>query len=100
MTTERKVCMSCLLVSNYHKDVCKRCGYSELASIDDYVDQSCLNDVNKQVLDKVLELASEISSDVKSFDKYWLKVWDSEIDMDFEMISTMEQKDWSYVLNE
>ena len=100
MITERKVCMSCLLVSNYHKAVCKRCGYSELSSIDDYFDQSCLNGENRQVLDKVLELANEIRSDVESFDKYWFKVWDSEIDMDFEMISEMEQKDWSYVLNE
>ena len=92
--------MSCLLVSNNHTDVCKRCRYSELTSIDDYVDQSSLNESNKQVLDKVLEIASEIRSDVKGFDRYWYKVWDSEIDMDFEMISEMEQKDWSYVLNE
>lgn len=100
MIKDRKVCMGCLLVSNNHADVCKRCGYSELSNIDDYFDQSSLNDKNKQVLDKVLELASEIRSDVKSFDNYWFKVWDSEIDMDFEMISEMEQKDWSYVLDE
>lgn len=96
----RKVCLGCLLVSDTHNiDSCKRCGYSEFGNIEDYVDQDSLNNDNLQIAHELRVQASKIEAECKKFSKDWDKLWNSDKDMDFEMISEMEQNDYRSIVS-
>ena len=94
----RKVCLGCLLVSNTHStNSCKRCGYSEFGNIDDFVEQDCLNNNNLLVARELRDQARKIEQDCKQFTKKWDKLWGSDKDMDFDLVSVLEQEDYSYL---
>ncbi len=95
----RKVCLSCLLVSDTHNtDSCKRCGYSEFGNIDDFVEQDCLNNNNLLVALELRDQARKIEQECKQFTKIWNNLWDSDKDMDFSLVSVLEQEDYSYLI--
>ena len=95
----RKVCMSCLLVSNNHSDNCKRCNYDEFATIDDYIDQGCLNNDNLSVVAFLRDKANSIEQECNRFNKDWEKLWSSDKDVEFDLISIHEQNDYTDILN-
>ena len=95
----RKVCLSCLLVSDTHNtDSCKRCGYSEFGNIDDFVEQDCLNSNNLLIARELRDQARKIEQECKQFTKIWDNLWDSDKDMDFDLVSELEQADYSYLI--
>ena len=94
----RKVCLGCLLVSDTHNtDSCKRCGYSEFGNIDDFVEQDCLNNNNLLVALELRDQARKIEQECKLFTKTWDKLWGSDKDMEFNLVSVLEQEDYSYL---
>ena len=94
----RKVCLGCLLVSDTHNtDSCKRCGYSVFGNIDDFVEQDCLNNNNLLVARELRDQARKIEQECKQFTKTWDKLWGSGKDMDFNLVSELEQEDYSYL---
>ena len=98
ITKIRKVCMSCLLTSDTHNtDSCKRCGYSVFGNIDDFVEQDCLNNNNLLVARELRDQARKIEQECKQFTKTWDKLWGSGKDMDFNLVSELEQEDYSYL---
>ena len=95
--TSRKICNNCLLVSSYHNLACKLCAHDTFASIDDFVDQSALNDRNKEIVTKLEELVQRIKSESREFDKMWISLWGSDHDMYSEMISQDDQSDFTWI---
>ena len=94
----RKVCLGCLLVSDTHNtDSCKRCGYVVFGNIDDFVEQDCLNNNNLLVALELRDQARKIEQECKQFTKTWDKLWGSGKDMDFNLVSELEQEDYSYL---
>ena len=90
--------MSCLLTSDTHNtDSCKRCGYSVFGNIDDFVEQDCLNNNNLLVARELRDQARKIEQECKQFTKTWDKLWGSGKDMDFNLVSELEQEDYSYL---
>lgn len=94
---ERKSCTNCLLISSFHSTNCKRCGYDQFATIDDFVDQSSLNDANRRVAQELKDEAYRIEKECKRFEKEWCGLWDSDEDMEFNLISELEQEDYSHL---
>lgn len=96
----RKCCMSCLLVSNEHTDACKRCGYEQFSTIDDYVDQDSLNERNKDIVCELESTIATIKYETKLFDNLWYGLWDSNKDMDFNLTPLDDQKDFTPLLSD
>ena len=95
---ERKACTSCLLLSNSHIETCIRCGCKEFSTIDDFVDQDCLNNENLRVIEYLECVVCKIKADTKKFTKDWERLWSSDKDMDLDIISEFDQVDYTYWL--
>ena len=95
---ERRACRSCLLISNNHTETCIRCGYNQFSTIDDFVDQDCLNNENIQVIEYLENVICQIKADTKRFTKDWDRLWSSHKDMDLDIISEDDQVDYTYWL--
>ena len=67
-------------------------------NIDDFVEQDCLNNNNLLVARELIDQAREIEQECKQFTKIWDNLWDSDKDMDFSLVSVLEQEDYSYLI--